>query len=313
MSEVTAVCVLLIAVVLDGVLGDPPNSLHPVAWMGRFVGWGRKRSRATKNSIRFLQGCAVFACGAVIVATVGVLIQIACRQFPHWFALLVQAAVLKSTFSVRSLAGAAGSVAEALSNEDLNTARHQVAYHLVSRDVTTLDASQLSAATIESVAENTSDSFIAPLFYFVVAGLPGALLYRFVNTADAMLGYRTHELEWFGKPAAKIDDLLNLIPSRLTALVMLMIYGAYVRRTNPAIAIWWRDHSLTASPNAGHPMSAAAGVLGIVLEKQDHYRLGEGQPLPGIQSLQQSIAMLWTTAIAAVVLSVAGLLMWRTL
>jgi adenosylcobinamide-phosphate synthase len=185
---------------------------------------------------------------------------------------------------------------------DIPLARQQVAFHLVSRDVSSLEASDLSAATIESVAENSSDSIVAPLLYFAIAGLPGALVYRFVNTCDAMLGYRTNELEWFGKSAARFDDLLNLLPSRLTAAIMLLAGACWgtasgVRR---ACLVWWRDHTLTASPNAGHPMSAAAGVLGVQLEKQGHYRLGADLPRPSASTIFHSIKLLWITAVIAV-------------
>ena len=138
----------------------------------------------------------------------------------------------------------------------------------------------MAAATIESLAENSSDSVIAPLFWYGVGGLPAALAYRYLNTADALLGYRDEELEWLGKSAARADDAVNLVPARLTAL--LIVAGAALAggKAGSAWRIWRRDGGKTASPNAGQPMSAAAGGLEVVLEKVGHYRLGEGLAKP---------------------------------
>lgn len=309
MSEFTAASVLLLAFFGDALFGDPPNRFHLVAWMGWPISWARRRTKSKRNAVRFLLGGLVVGVGGTIVAAIGVLIERGCLGCPWWIAVPIQAMLLKCTFSMRSLAGAARLVHDSLLANDIAEARRQVAYHLVSRDVSTLDSSQLSAATIESVAENTSDSVIAPLFCFVIAGLPGALVYRFVNTCDAMLGYRTGELEWFGKVAARTDDVLNFIPARITAMFMLATYGVFARRFGSALEVWLRDHGLTASPNAGHPMSAAAGVLGVALEKQGCYLLGDGQSLPNCQSIDQSVWLLWITSLVAVVLFVTALVL----
>lgn len=299
--------VLALAFLIDFLAGDPPNRFHPVAWMGSSIAWYRRTMNHSGKARRFLAGLLLVVLGSTIVATVGVVLQQICQQCPLAVSVPIQAVILKCTFSARSLARAATSVADALNAGDLPLAREQVAYHLVSRDVSSLDASDLSAATIESVAENTSDSIVAPLLFFAIAGLPGALVYRFVNTCDAMVGYRTEELEWFGKPAARFDDLLNLLPARLTAFFML-IAGVCIGNANGfrgACRVWWRDHALTASPNAGHPMSAASGVLGVQLEKQGHYRLGSDLPRPLASEISRAIQLLWTTSIVSlVVLSV---------
>lgn len=307
--------VLILALATDCVAGDPPNRMHPVAWMGSCIAWYRGWTRAAGNWQRFVSGLILTVTGGFAVAALGWLIQSGCRTCPWILGLVLQSLVLKCTFSVRSLARAANSVASALESANISLARREIAYHLVSRDVSTLDASELSAATIESVAENTSDSVVAPLFYFALAGLPGALLYRFVNTCDAMLGYRTSELEWFGKPAARLDDLMNLIPSRLTALLMLGA-GALAGSRFPgggfrqAVYVWRRDHRLTTSPNAGHPMSAAAGILGVALEKRGHYRLGAELLPPTAATISHGVTLLWLTAAMAVLLFSMALLIW---
>jgi len=297
MSNETLVMVLGLAFLIDMVLGDPPNRFHPVAWMGNAIARARRSAPQQGNVERFIYGGLFLAIGVTTVAVIGWAIDRSCAKMPVAIAVITQALVLKSTFSVRSLSRAARAVAEPLRRDDLVAARHQVAYHLVSRDVSQLDAADLSAATIESIAENTSDSVIAPLFFFAIAGLPGALVYRFVNTCDAMWGYRTAELEWLGKTSARLDDLLNLIPARMTAIVMIICGGLYYRSLGAAFRIWRRDRALTASPNAGHPMSAAAGVLGVSLEKKGHYSLGAGLRLPDVNDIDRAVRLLWVTAV----------------
>ncbi len=312
MLSLAPVAVLCLAFAGDVLAGDPPNRFHLVAWMGNAIAGCRKRCRFSSSPGRFAAGTALVIVGAVIMIGVGWSVERICAELPIWISVIVQAIVLKFTFAVRSLARAASMVAAALVNDQLDIARREVAYHLVSRDTSTLDASQVAAATIESVAENTSDSIVAPLFFYAVFGLPGALVYRFINTCDAMLGYHTDELEWFGKASARLDDLLNLIPARLTALAMLSIglMDPYFRANrDDATRIWWRDHALTASPNAGHPMSAAAGVLGVSLEKEGHYRLGIELAEPTANSITGAIRLLWGTSMLAVLLLVGGLVL----
>jgi adenosylcobinamide-phosphate synthase len=130
------------------------------------------------------------------------------------------------------------------------------------------------AATIESVAENASDSFVAPLFWFALLGLPGAVFYRAVNTLDAMIGYRG-KYEWLGKTAARLDDALNFVPARITAGLLLAAAWLQRRDVRRAMRILARDGSRTETPNAGRPMAAMAGVLGVELTKPGHYRLGD--------------------------------------
>jgi adenosylcobinamide-phosphate synthase len=270
--------------------------------MGSVIAWYRHGANIGGNAQRFIAGLLLVLAGTALAAGIGWLVQTVCNNCWLIIAVFFQSIVLKSTFSAQSLAQAAKTVAEALDANNVALAREQVAFHLVSRDVSSLGESDLSAATVESVAENSSDSLVAPLFYFMIAGLPGALVYRYLNTCDAMLGYRTAELEWFGKPAARLDDLLNLVPSRLTALIILCIGTMLGTATGfrKAVSVWWRDHALTASPNAGHPMSAAAGVLGVSLEKRGHYRLGAELPRPSSRTIVQSIKLLWGTAVFTV-------------
>ncbi|MBI5166872.1 MAG: cobalamin biosynthesis protein CobD, partial [candidate division NC10 bacterium] len=192
------------------------------------------------------------------------------------FYLVTSAFLLKMTFSLRGLIRAALEVQRPLVAGDLDRARRLLSWHLVSRDTSRLEEAQVASATIESIAENLTDSLIAPLFFYVFFGLPGAFAYRFLNTADAMLGYRDGYRDNLGKGAARLDDLANYIPARLAALFM--VIGAWMARENVHGA--WRimrgHHGRTASPNAGWTMAAMAGALGVTLEKVGCYSLGEG-------------------------------------
>jgi adenosylcobinamide-phosphate synthase len=168
-------------------------------------------------------------------------------------------------------------VQSALEEEKLSEARRLLSWHLVSRDTSGLDAAHISAAAIESVAENASDGSIAPLFFFALGGLPFALAYRFLNTADSMLGYHNAALEWLGKFPARLDDMFNWAPARLAgSCIVLASFFARQASGKTAWRILRRDARLTMSPNAGFLMSAMSGALGVELEKIGHYTLGRG-------------------------------------
>lgn len=267
---------LYVALMLDLSFGDPPNRLHPVAWMGKAIAAIDRRVPRNRPSVAFVCGAGLTLGGAALAAAVGLLIERELAYTPPVVLLLASGLVLKTTLSVRGLARAAQAVRAALEAGDLATAREQLRFHLVSRETSSLDATRVAAATVQSVAENASDAVIAPLVFYALAGLPGALAYRFLNTADSMLGYHGPKYEWFGKVAARLDDMANLVPARLTALLMIMASPMVGGSPVQAWRVWWRDASQTASPNAGHPMSVVAGALGIELEKIGVYRMGGG-------------------------------------
>jgi adenosylcobinamide-phosphate synthase len=262
---------LALALTIDLFLGEYPNRVHPVVWLGRLA-------HATAAAMPRRGPTSELGTGALMVAVVsGAAVATsygvdALRGQPL-IHLLAVAFLLKSSFSLRGLGEAASAMRDALTAGRLDDARARLSW-LCSRDARTLDEPALVAATIESVAENASDSFVAPLLYYALFGLPGAVAYRAVNTLDAMFGYRG-QYEYFGKASARLDDLLNLVPARLTAACLLLagaIAGADVRRGR---AVWRRDAAKTASPNAGHPMAAMAGLLGLALDKPGHYCLGD--------------------------------------
>ncbi len=268
--------VAALAIVLDLLAGEPPARWHPVVWMGRLVE-RLERGAPRDGPARQLAygGVAEVLCVAAAVLPAWLLERLV-RHNSVGGALLL-AAALKPTLAVRALYGHVAEVQAALEEGDLGAARRAVG-RIVSRDVENLDEGGIAAAAVESLAENAADSVVAPLLYYAAFGLPGAYLYRMANTMDAMVGYRGR-YEYLGKVAARMDDGLNLLPSRLSALATVaagwLAGGSGARAWRGAL----RDSSRTASPNAGWPMAAVAGALDLRLEKVDHYVLNpEGRP-----------------------------------
>ncbi|MFC4638208.1 adenosylcobinamide-phosphate synthase CbiB [Deinococcus hohokamensis] len=267
---------LLLALALD-LLGEPPARWHPVVWMGQVLGAARRRWRGTTPAAQLGEGALGWGIG-VGLSTAG---GLALSRTPWW----VQGLALKPLLARRALFAAVAEVGSALERGDLPEARRLLAWHLVSRDTSGLSAAEVAGAAIESLAENLSDSVVAPLLAYRVGGLPLAAAYRLCNTADAMWGYRTPELEWAGKVAARADDLLNLAPARLTALCALLASGGR------GVPVWVQDRRRTTSPNAGHPMSAFAGALGIRLDKRGVYVLNAGGHEPGAADLARALSL----------------------
>ncbi|MFT5196862.1 MAG: adenosylcobinamide-phosphate synthase [Candidatus Promineifilaceae bacterium] len=278
---------LLEAIIYDQMFGDPPNEYHPTAWMGNAIGRLKAEAPAGDDQARMGFGAVIVLGGAAVVFILGQFLQRITRGLPFGLGYSIDGWLLKTTFSFSGLVNAADEVRSALESgdlSDLSEARRLVSLHLVSRDTSELDASQIAAATIESVAENLSDGVVAPLLYYAIGGLPLALAYRWVNTCGSMLGYRDEEHEWLGKIPAKFGDIVNFAPARLTAQALLLAGERTFERdadlTLSADSIYQRDADMTDSLNAGHPMSAAAGVLGVELEKAGQYNLGAGQRQP---------------------------------
>ncbi len=296
---------LVLSFALDHGFGEPPTPIHPVAWLGHAIAVGRDWALRCDKLGQFLRGSVI----AIAIPTTAAGITYALlRTMAPWFLgeLVVTTLLLKPMFAVRALRDAAFVVRDALDRGDLAAARGGLS-SLCSRKADTLDAPALIAATIESIAENASDSVVAPLFFFAAFGLPGAVFYRAVNTLDAMIGYHGR-FEYVGKTSARLDDLLNLAPARLTALLLLAagaITGADARR---GLRILRRDGTRTESPNAGWPMAAMAGLLGLRLEKIDHYALGDAHRPSRTADITTAWRIVSIASLGALLLAVLALL-----
>ena len=300
------------AVALDLLFGEPPTQLHPTVAMGRVIGAVRRRQRATSPLGASLAGMATVGLGAVATAFAARAISslLENRVPASLPSVALHGALLKPSLSLRALLAAGAQVERALHAGNLPEARRLLAWHLVSRDVSSLNESEVAGATIESLAENLSDGLVAPLLAYALGGLPAAYVYRFVNTADAMLGYRTPELEWFGKAAARTDDLLNLLPARLTAALIAAAAPVGSGSSRDAIAVAWRDHARTPSPNAGWPMASVAGALGVRLTKRDTYDLNATGRAPNAGDIARTRRIVAGAAAGAVAL-IEGLILMR--
>ena len=322
------VVVLLLAFWIDERLGEPGLSIHPVVWMGHYLkACGRVTSRLAPGPA-FALGALAWCTGAALTAFLAWALQAAvvfhvaevlrnvaedegdaAQAALAAMLVLLMAAVLKCMFSWRMLREETGAVELAL-QQSLAAGRERLSW-LVSRDTTHLTENQVRESAIESLAENLNDSFAAPLFWFLLFGLPGAAVYRFANTADAMWGYRGtyrgRHWEWAGKWAARADDVLSWLPARLTALLLLQGRGI-------ALSLLRREAGKTPSPNSGWPMAAMALVLGVALGKPGVYllnpdgRAAAPEDVPLAQA-QASRAVLMMVLLSSLILLAASVVL----
>jgi len=277
------VLVLLLALWIDHRFGEPRISLHPVVWIGIYLKTCGRMTVRLPPVLAFVLGALAWALGAVLTGVLAWGLQaLVFWQLADFSAMpglqsgvsavviaLLMAWLLKSMLSWRMLHEEVSAVEAAL-RQSLDAGRERLSM-LVSRDTSQLTASEVRESAIESLAENLNDSVVAPIFWFVLFGLPGAAIYRFANTADAMWGYRGvycgEHWEWAGKWAARADDVLSWLPARLTALLLALVAGGLPIETLRAEA------GKTPSPNSGWPMGAMALALEVSLRKSGVYTL----------------------------------------
>lgn len=292
------------ALLLDLLFGEPPSRLHPVVWMGSLTS-ALQGLAPRSGAIRQLAFGGFVAAFVPVTFSLASSVAVAGLGGGSMLGFVLAAVLLKTTFSLRALGEASAAVRTALVVGDLGAGREALR-SLCSRDPTGLGQVALVAATVESLAENASDSFVAPLFYYGLFGLPGAVFYRAVNTLDAMIGYHGR-FEYLGKASARLDDLLNLVPARLTA-ALLVLAGSLARKdARRGWRILLRDGAKTESPNAGRPMAAMAGILGVELEKKGHYALGDRIEPIGVGKIEEAWRLVKVTAFLAVAFYVAVL------
>ncbi len=295
--------VLLLALFIDLIFGDPPTLVHPVGWMGKLIALMEKLSPKKSANAQFFYGIMMVLIGTAAFCAVTYFLLEYLDELHRIAYIIVGAVLLKSTFTITGLRRSALRVGKYLMEKDLKGAQTHMG-SLVSRDTEDLTEPLIVAATVESVAENTSDSIVAPLFWFLILGVPGAIAYRMVNTFDSMVGYHG-KYEHLGKFAARLDDALNFIPARLTGLMMVVATFFSRSNTSDAWHIMIRDHSKTASPNAGWPMSAAAGALGVQLEKIGHYKLGEANNELSFNKIDTMVVLMYLVTAIWVLLCLA--------
>ena len=298
--------VLALAVALDLTLGEPPKWAHPTVWMGRHIAFVEKWM-PKRGVVGLAAGLSMALTLPSMWGAEAFFLALWLKEVHTIAYIVVGAVLLKTTFSVRLLHREAALVRGHLVRGELEQVRARMPA-LVSRDPSSLTAEQATAATIESVSENINDSFLAPWLFFALFGLPGAFVYRVINTLDSMIGYRG-VYEHLGKASARLDDLINLVPARLAGL-LLVAASAFLpgQRMARAWTIMWRHHGRTQSPNAGWTMSGMAGALGVQLQKVDPeagYQLGEPDRPLKPQDISRAVQSMYLVALFGLVIAFA--------
>jgi adenosylcobinamide-phosphate synthase len=296
-----SILVVFFALVLDFAVGDPRNKFHPTAWLGSLIA---KLTPHTKNSSEHLEklgGIFIILISSGIVASLMIFLDIGIKLITVDYiyiiiSVIVGGVLLKTTIAIKGMEKHALAVVTAIEQNNISSARDNLSM-IVKRNTKNLDKNHVFSGVLESISENTVDGITGPLFYFALFGLPGAFVYRVINTADSMIGYKTDifkNVGWFG---ANCDKILNYIPSRLTGFIMIL--SAMILRNNwrKSYEIMIRDGRKTKSPNAGYPMAAIAGALEAKFEKIDHYSLGDGNVSFTKDHVKSAISIMKVTSI----------------
>jgi len=281
------VLAVLFALSIDFAFGDPRNKFHPTVWVGTLIGklvpFVKNNNSTTEKICGLILTISVTSLVASILYFLNVILHyldqfdfnFMLRVVTLIFSIVVTGYLLKTTIAIKGMEKHATLIMQALSHDNLDDARAKLSM-IVKRDTKNLDRQHIISGTLESISENTVDGIIGPLFYFAIFGLPGAFIYRTINTIDSMIGYKTNlfrNLGWFG---ANSDKILNFLPSRITSLVMILAVMILRENWRHSLEIMRRDGKKTESPNAGYPMATLAGALSVKFEKIDHYVLGDG-------------------------------------
>jgi adenosylcobinamide-phosphate synthase len=302
------ILVVILALVIDFAFGDPRNKYHPTVWVGKSISKIIPIVKSTNPKSEKIGGVALVISVTLLVSGLIIIFDSELKYFNSLqlagiskilvfiMAVACVGLLLKTTIAVKTMEQHSYKIMKSLSKNDLDVARERLSM-IVKRNTSNLDRQHVVSATLESISENTVDGITGPLFYFAIFGLVGAFIYRTINTIDSMIGYKTNlfkNLGWFG---ANCDKVLNIVPSRLTSLVMIlasMVVGGDWRHS---LQIMRRDGPNTESPNAGYPMAAIAGALGVRFEKLDHYTLGDGNSEITEKHFRTAIAIMKLTTI----------------
>lgn len=308
-----SILVVFFALVLDFAVGDPRNKFHPTAWLGSLIAKLTPHTKNSSENLEKLGGVFIILISSGIVVSLIIFLDIGIKLITVNYiyiiiSVIVGGVLLKTTIAIKGMEKHALAVVTALEQNNISSARDNLSM-IVKRNTKNLDKNHVFSGVLESISENTVDGITGPLFYFALFGLPGAFVYRVINTADSMIGYKTDifkNVGWFG---ANCDKILNYIPSRLTGFIMIL--SAMVLRNNwrKSYEIMIRDGRKTKSPNAGYPMAAIAGALEAKFEKIDHYSLGDGNISFTKDHVKSAISIMKVTSILFCVIVVVPILL----
>lgn len=304
---------VMFALALDFTFGDPTNRYHPTVWIGKLLGKFVPCTKSTNHLIEKINGAFLLVLVIAIVSVLVTLFSSSLKYLENFdsnelykillmcTSVILVGILLKTTIAIKGMENHASKIMDSLSKNDLDGARTQLSM-IVKRDTNNLDKQHVISATLESISENIVDGITGPLFYFSIFGLVGAFVYRTVNTADSMIGYKTEIFRNIGWFAANCDKILNFLPSRLTSLVMVFSCIILKEDWRHSIHVMKRDGSKTESPNAGYPMATLAGALGIRFEKMEHYVLGDGNSEITERHFRSAISIMKVTTMLFVLL-----------
>lgn len=293
---------VLLAFVIDRLFRGFPNRFHTIDVFGFVLDWIISRAPNLERAfLRFLYGGMVVLAGIAIVGGMGLLLQQFFALLPWPIKWIATAFVLKMTLALYNVALATEEVFETLKAADVPRARALVRYYVVNQDTARLNAYELSSITVGEIAKNASDGIVAPLICYAFGGLPAALAYCFVDAADTIMGHHDDTYEWLGKIPAFFDDLVNLIPARLTAWAIIVAAIFSDANVRVAYLVWWNEARLSDSLNAGYPMSSMAGALEIEIERFGHYRLGAGHRHAEPGDIPRAVRLLYATTTLTVI------------
>ena len=278
---IESITIIGFAILIDLIFGDPKNRYHPTAWIGTFIA---KLTTITKNQNSTFEKIGGIIMIIIISSVVVLLLSglnfgislISVDYISLILSIVIGALLLKTTIAIRGMEKHAISVIDSLESNDLDLARNYLSM-IVKRNTTKLDKNHVLSGVLESISENTVDGITGPMFYYAFFGLFGAFVYRIINTADSMVGYKNDIFKNLGWFTAKCDTILNYIPSRLTGLMMVISAAILQNNWRNSYKVMIRDGKKTESPNAGYPMAALAGALETKFEKINHYKLGDGE------------------------------------
>ncbi len=296
-----SIVIIAFALGIDFAFGDPKNRYHPTAWIGTIIA---KLTPHAKNKNRYVEKLGGIFVVAITVEIVVVLLLILDFGISlvtiDWLNIVISVVVgvilLKTTIAIRGMEKHAKAVLKSLDEDNLDMARANLSM-IVKRNTKNLDRNHIISGVLESISENTVDGITGPLFYYAIFGLPGAFVYRIINTADSMIGYKTDIFKNVGWFAATCDTILNYIPSRLTGLVMIISAAILQNNWKESYEIMIRDGKKTESLNAGYTMAALAGALGTKFEKVNHYKLGNGDIMLTKEHVNSALTMMKLTSI----------------
>ena len=296
-----SIVVIGFAILLDLLFGDPKNRFHPTAWIGILIGSITTRMKNENYNLEKFGG--IFIVLIPVCISIVVLLGldfsidlISVESLSILISIISGVVLFKMTIAIKGMERHALAVLDSIQKNDLTQARTNLSM-IVKRNTKNLDKNHILSGTLESLSENIVDGITGPMFYFAIFGLPGAFVYRIVNTVDSMGGYKTQmfkNLGWFG---ANCDNVLNYIPSRLTGLTIVLGSMLLGHDWKNCYEIFKRDGKKTDSPNAGYPMAAFAGALGTKFEKLEHYSLGTGEYEITSKKVKDAISLMKVTSL----------------